>query len=483
MRRLADHYQRTRAAYPEDELIVLFDIDGTILDLRYMMLRLIRRYDQERGTAHFRNLALADIDVMEYQIEQLLDGMEWLTDDDRADVAAYYRARYWERDVMFESHRPFAGVMEVMRWFDIQPGTSVGINTARPECMRADTLRSLNALGAEFKIRFADELVFMSPYPWDDYSIDSSKREGVRYFQRMGYRVAAFVDNEPANLEAVAGMDGAEGILLLHADTLFESARSRLPRATVSGDTYDITELASPHTLPRHVQFVWRGIEDRAAFARFIESGVQWCEAAVRTDPATGRLALNRDPIDETRPTEPIELADALDIVFDACRSIKLDIPEDGETFDALVDAIAGRRAGFDGLWFSASLDVLGERGFSRLRREFPDAIIQCPVDFLAPLIMAMPEDAERILKTVSEWGVDRVSISWKNLLRRQALGALQDWGWDVNIYNVPDLESFLRAALLLPTSLTADFDFPSWTPAPNEATLSLPTRGGIHAR
>ena len=29
--------------------------------------------------------------------------------------------------------------------------------------------------------------------------------------------------------------------------------------------------------------------------------------------------------------------------------------------------------------------------------------------------------------------------------------------------YNVPDLESFLEAALLLPTSLTADFDSPSW--------------------
>jgi hypothetical protein len=35
--------------------------------------------------------------------------------------------------------------------------------------------------------------------------------------------------------------------------------------------------------------------------------------------------------------------------------------------------------------------------------------------------------------------------------------------GWEVNLYGVPDLESFLEAALLLPTSVTADFNFPEW--------------------
>ena len=104
---------------------------------------------------------------------------------------------------------------------------------------------------------------------------------------------------------------------------------------------------------------------------------------------------------------------------------------------------------------------VLGlEEGFRRLRRLFPDAIIQCPVDFMAPLILAMPDEAERILSSATDWGVNRVSINWKNLLRRQVLDALESWGYEINIYNVPDLESFLKAALLLPTSLTADFSF-----------------------
>ncbi len=34
MRRLAKHYERVRERYPGERLIVLFDIDGTILDMR-----------------------------------------------------------------------------------------------------------------------------------------------------------------------------------------------------------------------------------------------------------------------------------------------------------------------------------------------------------------------------------------------------------------------------------------------------------------
>ena len=460
MRSLADHYQRTRAAYPDDELIALFDVDGTIVDLRPMMLRLLHRYDHERGARYFRGLGLEDFDVTENQIESLLDGMPQLPDDVRADAARWYRRRYWNRDVMLESHRPFSGVMEVMRWFQIQPGTSVGINTARTERMREDTLASLNGLGREFKVGFKSELVFMSPYGWNS-DIESAKCEGIRYFQRMGYRVVAFVDNEPANLEAVAEMEGSEGILLLHADTLFESARSRLPASTVGGDTYDITELASPDAQLRLVgpaQFVWHGVDDRDGLRRFVESDVRWCEMAVRTDPASRALTLNREETDERHPADLLVLDEALDVALGAGKSVKFDLKEDGRTLDALVRVISARRTEFGDLWFNASVHTLGEDGFRRLRREYPDAVIQCPVDFMAPLIVAMPGEAERLLATIAGWGVNRMSISWKTPLRRQILDALEGWGYEINIYNVPDLESFLKAALLLPTSLTSDF-------------------------
>ena len=39
----------------------------------------------------------------------------------------------------------------------------------------------------------------------------------------------------------------------------------------------------------------------------------------------------------------------------------------------------------------------------------------------------------------------------------------MDQWGFDVNIYDVPDLESFLQAVLLMPRSITSDFNFPKW--------------------
>ena len=50
---------------------------------------------------------------------------------------------------MLEAHRPFRGVLEVIRWFQLQPNTEVGLNSGRPEDLRAETLTTLNRLGAE----------------------------------------------------------------------------------------------------------------------------------------------------------------------------------------------------------------------------------------------------------------------------------------------------------------------------------------------
>jgi len=61
------------------------------------------------------------------------------------------------------------------------------------------------------------------------------------------------------------------------------------------------------------------------------------------------------------------------------------------------------------------------------------------------------------------DWGVNRFSIAWATPHTRRLFDQLQRWGHDVNIYAVPDLAAFLQAALLLPRSLTADFNFPQW--------------------
>jgi FMN phosphatase YigB (HAD superfamily) len=60
---LAVHYQRMRRAYPDRELCIVFDIDGTILDVRYLVAHALLAYDREHATGHFHGLRAEDVTV------------------------------------------------------------------------------------------------------------------------------------------------------------------------------------------------------------------------------------------------------------------------------------------------------------------------------------------------------------------------------------------------------------------------------------
>src|SRR5205085_11501872 len=53
MRRLADHYARFRQGYPDDRLLIVFDIVASILDLRYMVRHVLLHYDRDHGSDLF----------------------------------------------------------------------------------------------------------------------------------------------------------------------------------------------------------------------------------------------------------------------------------------------------------------------------------------------------------------------------------------------------------------------------------------------
>ncbi|MCX7965349.1 MAG: hypothetical protein N2596_01810, partial [Syntrophorhabdaceae bacterium] len=80
-------------------------------------------------------------------------------------------------------------------------------------------------------------------------NIPHIKKRGIEYFQKLGYKVFAFVDNEPENLKAVAEIDRRGEILLLHADTIFKSCKSHLKGNFVSGNDYEINKIISSKDL------------------------------------------------------------------------------------------------------------------------------------------------------------------------------------------------------------------------------------------
>lgn len=472
MHTLGSHYAHMRSTYPSDDLLIIFDIDGTIIDNRYMMHYVLHSFDRTHNTTHFQGLTPEAIHWTETRIRPMLTDMG-VPDAEHAAIEAYFREHRWSDAATFNSHRPYQGVLEVMRWFQLQPRTHVALNTGRPEPLRELTLNCLNVLGDAYKLDFASELLFMNPDSREE-GVEEIKIAGVRHFQQMGFRVVAFVDNEPENLSAVASIDEAREILLLHADTIFETKRTRLPRRSIRGTTYHLHQLAPPRTLPEHIHFVWHGVNTRRAMDAFLAADVAWAECDARLCPDTGEVILSCDCVQPSpatcagadqhdADTLPLRLGQTLPALLEAGKSVKIDLMENGRLLTGVLETLATVGVDDRRLWFSAPMEVLREDGFRTLANAHPDAVIQCPVDFVMPLVHTAPLKAREILEMLGEWGVNRFAVHWQAPGMKQVLDHLDAWGVEACIESVPDLQSFLHAVLLMPVAITSGFNFPEW--------------------
>lgn len=463
MAALAAHHARMRRQYPTDELIVLFDIDGTILDLRHMIFFLLMRYDREHGTDHFRDLSLTDIDVHEYVIDQFLQRLD-LDEAARLEIEEWYRERYWSPEVIATAHYAFDQVFDVIRWLQIQPQTTVGLNTGRLEYMRSDTLAALNRMAEAHGVHFRNELLYMRPDDWED-GVATGKVQGVAHIQALGYRVIAFIDNEPGNLAAVAQCQGADDILLLHPDTIYLSPLELLPPTAISGEAYNLADLITEERLPLQVELVWHGVNDPINLRQFLPSPIRWAEVDVNLNADGKGLILRHDTFVE-RPVVDGERWLGLAAALAACtqwqKAVKLDFKAGGAAIDqalTLVDAY-GLRA--EQLWFNGELSILTEPVVRQLAVRYPGAVIQAPIGFLRHRL-DQPAALRDEIARLAGWGMNRFSLNWRHTETRRMARLLMDWGYEVNLYGIPDLAAFLQAILLLPTAVTCDFNFPAW--------------------
>jgi hypothetical protein len=463
MRTLALHYEKTRRLYPKDKLLILFDIDGTILDMRHMIFHVLKSFDQNHRSHFFENLKLGGITVHENQAEKLLTQLK-IPSKSTEKILRWYEIHRWSTEAVLVSHRPFVGVMEVIRWFQMQPNTFVGLNTGRPNSMRAETLLSLNKLGEEYRVKFTDDLLYMNPHDWEK-DVPDVKAAGVLHYKKSGYRVFAMLDNEPENLNSISRVNLYGEILLLHANTIFESKRKKMPTGTVRGKIYDITELIQEKTLPQHIQFVWHGVNDEANLKQFLGSSIRWAECDARLSLNGNDIILRHDAFHQTslNDEELLLLKDILQPLKAMDKSLKLDLKENGTLVARVLELLEEQRVDGAQLWFNGDVDLLGEKGFRKLKKAYPSAIIQCPIDNMLPVILTDLTKARKILRKLQDCGINRLSIKWHTPHLRNILDRIDRLGFEVNIYNVPDLESFLKAVLLMPKSITADFNFPKW--------------------
>jgi hypothetical protein len=250
MKELGRHHSSMRHAHPDDPLIVVFDIDDTILDLRHAVVHVLASFDRHHGTRFFLGFTVEEVRGDDSDLPRLVEQTS-VPKSQKNWIADWCRGYFWSPLAIVEGHVAFHGVMEVVAWLQSQPNTFVGLNTGRPESMRDATLHCLNRLGGIHGASFTSELLFMRRADCEISDIAVSKAEGIAYFQQQGYRVAAFLDNEPENLQAVAALDHSNEILLMHADTQFKSSPQNLPARAISGVSYHRDLLIEPSRASR----------------------------------------------------------------------------------------------------------------------------------------------------------------------------------------------------------------------------------------
>jgi hypothetical protein len=458
---LAQHLAQVRCAYPDDRLLIVFDIDGAVVDRCRAVRHLLLLYDGVHGTDHFHGLEAADLDGRADDLECIL--AEWgLPASVRSNVLRWYVRRRSQPDAMSSIDCARHGVLEVIRWFQLQPSTFVGFTTGRPARLRDDLLRSLNRLGKELRAEFDVGLLQMNEAD-DGGSVIDSRVGALRAFAEAGYHTFAVVESDPAVIRALAAADDNGEILFLHARNTAD-APIDTPR-TICGRHFALTALIDEHDLPESVTLVWHGVNDEDNLHQFLSSRISWAECDVRRDPRS-QLVLRHDSFEATpwtRDERLLPLAAAVGAIANHDRAIKLDLKDGPEILPEVVALLDEHPLAADRMWFNARIDMLGAEGFRTVKLTYPEAIVQCPVDFLGPLVLAEAKQARALLQMLATWGIDRFSVAWGTEHTAPLLERLQDWGYPVNIYGVPDLESFLRAVLLLPRSLTADFNFPDW--------------------
>jgi FMN phosphatase YigB (HAD superfamily) len=70
MKELGVHHSFMYHSYPDEPLLVVFDIDDTILDLRHAILHVLTSFDRRHGTRFFRGPRAEALCGDENQLQQ-----------------------------------------------------------------------------------------------------------------------------------------------------------------------------------------------------------------------------------------------------------------------------------------------------------------------------------------------------------------------------------------------------------------------------
>lgn len=366
--------------------------------------------------------------------------------------------------ILFHLTPPFEQIsdelLRVIRWFQIHPRISVGIYCAQSETNHVNLLESLNRWGFPHRLIFTNDNLYIHSKPQEALAIAA-----IQHFQKSGNKILAIFDSDQQNLESLIDQE-----FLNEENTLLLQPNSKSNKTTdspiIQGTEYNLVDLISEQGLPTQIQYCWHGINDRENLQEFLKSKVEWGEVDVRRNPETKQLMTRHDSYRKSpkfKGEQEQSFKKCLQALKANHRKVKIDFKQGANVIDQVAGVLNSLNYRDEELWFHGDIHKLYPRGFKKLRRLFPDAIIQTTMDGFNTMILRRPRVAHRALKTYARWGVSRFLLTWQSPNMAQILAQMDNWGYEVNFYEIPDLQNFLRAVLMLPAGITSDYNFPEW--------------------
>ncbi|HEY1692198.1 MAG TPA: HAD family hydrolase [Polyangiaceae bacterium] len=197
---LREILRRCRTPYQGRAPVVVFDLDGTLLDNRPRTLAILREFaarNRDRDPDLAARLDRAYVHDLEYLLSDSLQRLAVHGNDLAAEMQAFWRERFFGDSHLFHDI-PLPGAIDFARACHDAGATLVYLTGRDLPLMGLGTFASLRDLGFPIGIP-ATELVLKPDASLPD---EAFKRLLAPQLTRVGHVVAAF-DNEPANCNVV----------------------------------------------------------------------------------------------------------------------------------------------------------------------------------------------------------------------------------------------------------------------------------------
>ena len=288
---LEEILEEVRASYNKQERpMVIFDVDGTLLDNRTRIQRILVEYaDAELKKARpdeAKKIREIKLDDIEYRVVDTLKGIG-VDDSGIANNAMVFWGERFFTDAYLGYDVPTAGAVDFVRTLYSSGAKIVYLTGRDTERQLLGTVRALREHG--FPIGIQGTELIMKPTPQTQNAM--FKQRVTNYLRHYGKVVATF-DNEPGNINVYRRAFGKALCVLFQAKHSAD-APPLLP---------NITELKSFEKLPEPapIQVVQNPVDVSAAVE------VPQPESATESDAPEATKPVVEEPAEEPKEEDPL---------------------------------------------------------------------------------------------------------------------------------------------------------------------------------